>query len=727
MTPDPTSDADSAIDPRQFYSSASRSHAPVTPPKPKPDVAKSGTSPIVNIRSQSVPLNAVAESLEARWLALNFEISGRVVGPISGDNFNTFLPEVNDPDAQKCDGGKAAGKLLRKLGKAGDESQMYEPLVKYFESICPGAAFYDDSNYAFEVFEGQEIKPDINVYPSSGERKKEPRSRQIRDAMFEVKFKDESDPFNDNSPEFLKSSKESKLVLGQITNYAVCHQASEFRTHSFSALIFRTYMRLLRWDRAGVVVTEKLSFKDPSLHEYFARFSAATPCERGRDATVVPITTLPDDETGYTTYRVKQLLRCDQKLSLLRIVVGQKIYYISGDLAPGSSSPIGRSTRCVSAYCPEKKILVLLKDTWRVVSPTLKPEHEIYKKLHDHNVKNIPKVYGGADIGNVGRPDNHLTKTKAYLSYVPSSPDISLRTLCHYRIVLQYIEFELPKFRNVKELIIVVRDASIAQADAAILAKILHRDISVGNIMFKRDVEGNLQGYLIDWDLSLDLTLSETAVAQPERTGTWQFIAIRLLVKGTGNPPMHERLDDVESFFHLLTWMALRYTSHILSPATLTNKIHQNFDSNYQEDGLVYLSGERSKSLSSDELFTQAGFANKGIRRVLHRMRLVLRERYTDVEGTYEDDSDEELILGKQQDQSRKVKSLILLEDPQWLPKLLDDSLENPKSNWEINGERVDHELVALVRASWVGALKRKTGSNIHLEGSNKAARTSRA
>ena len=60
---------------------------------------------------------------------------------------------------------------------------------------------------------------------------------------------------------------------------------------------------------------------------------------------------------------------------------------------------------------PQKKNrLILLKVSWCVVSPTLKPEHKIYERLHEAKVKNIPEVYHGTDIGK--EDDLHTTQLK---------------------------------------------------------------------------------------------------------------------------------------------------------------------------------------------------------------------------------------------------------------------------------------------------------------------------
>ncbi|KAG6892770.1 hypothetical protein C0995_002455, partial [Termitomyces sp. Mi166 len=238
-------------------------------------------------------------------------------------------------------------------------------------------------------------------------------------------------------------------------------------------------MRLLRWDRSGVVVTKKILFNHRSLFVFFHQFSLATEADRGRDSTVTAA-----NLSLRESQNIRKLLGCNEEISLLKVSVDEKDYFISKTEILGSTSPIGRSTRCIKAFSPERNGLVLLKDSWRVLSPTLQPEHEIYKKLHDSHVTNIPEVYHGADIGD---DDHHATQTKLWLDKAVNPLGLTLRTHRHYRIVLEYLTFTLEEFEVTREMIEIVRDASIAHEQAVSLAKVLHRDISNGNIMFKRD------------------------------------------------------------------------------------------------------------------------------------------------------------------------------------------------------------------------------------------------
>ncbi|RDB19221.1 hypothetical protein Hypma_013558 [Hypsizygus marmoreus] len=87
--------------------------------------------------------------------------------------------------------------------------------------------------------------------------------------------------------------------------------------------------------------------------------------------------------------------------------------------------------------------------------------------------------------------------------------------------------------------------------------KVLHRDLSENNLMFKRK-EGEVKGILNDWDMAsfLDVTNKVRNTTAKHRTGTIPFMACDLLVD---DPPAHLYRHDLESFFYILVWAAILY------------------------------------------------------------------------------------------------------------------------------------------------------------------------
>ena len=137
------------------------------------------------------------------------------------------------------------------------------------------------------------------------------------------------------------------------------------------------------------------------------------------------------------------------------------------------------------------------------------PEHKIYERLHGKDVKNIARLKEGADILA------HKTITHEAVEMLSNKKFPKIRKFRHYRLALQDVGGDLRDFSSVEQLAKVIRDATIgkpmiskqrmdyltsnnlAHDDAFYDAGVLHRDISVGNIIILQ----NGTGLLVDWDL----------------------------------------------------------------------------------------------------------------------------------------------------------------------------------------------------------------------------------
>ncbi|TFK58617.1 hypothetical protein BDN72DRAFT_884187 [Pluteus cervinus] len=104
-----------------------------------------------------------------------------------------------------------------------------------------------------------------------------------------------------------------------------------------------------------------------------------------------------------------------------------------------------------------------------------------------------------------------------------------------------------------------------AHTDAYVKAGVLLRDVSAGNVMANLLKDGTVEGFLIDWDMAIEVDVQPGVLYVPERTGTWYFLAARLLSKkwDIQDPTKgHCRIDDIESFVHLLVYIASHFTPH---------------------------------------------------------------------------------------------------------------------------------------------------------------------
>ncbi|KAI5115007.1 hypothetical protein M0805_008182, partial [Coniferiporia weirii] len=190
--------------------------------------------------------------------------------------------------------------------------------------------------------------------------------------------------------------------------------------------------------------------------------------------------------------------------------------------------------------------------------------------------------------------NTHITLTQLFVDspWVYRSKDArDLHGYIHYRLVLGVVGREITSFRSSREMLIAIMDAIEAHGKAY-EAGILHRDISIGNIMITHDG----RGMLIDWDLAD--TVYEDGVIRYGRAGTWQFISAALLQ----NPHTKQHIysDDLESFLHVATYTSLLCTTNYSTDKRIyLTKYMQMFDEKVirQGAGFSYAIGGEKKLL----------------------------------------------------------------------------------------------------------------------------------
>ena len=118
-----------------------------------------------------------------------------------------------------------------------------------------------------------------------------------------VEFKrgNTSDPFHshDQLP-FEELFERTCATRGQTVLYSTRLQTHQFRTWAFSVGIFGKVARLFRWDRAGAIVLEPISYCEKGNHElaeFLCRFDLMDRVQRGWDPTVFDAT--PGEAAGF--------------------------------------------------------------------------------------------------------------------------------------------------------------------------------------------------------------------------------------------------------------------------------------------------------------------------------------------------------------------------------------------------------------------------------------------
>ncbi|KAM5544829.1 hypothetical protein V8D89_001727, partial [Ganoderma adspersum] len=277
----------------------------------------------------------------------------------------------------------------------------------------------------------------------------------------------------------------------------------------------------------------------------------------------------------------------------------------------------------------------IIKDAWRQL--VRRPENEFYRRLAiipPSERVGLPSIVCGGDLGekevrdwesalygtptptplsdvqhqtrlfSPASPLGSLSSPPASLSASTSSLQLPVhrpmqqtftwrqargakywhRERSHMRFVMGEVGRPITQFKSTKELATAFRDAMIGHRDAMRRGGVLHRDISVGNILIIDDPDEQEQfcGFIHDFDyssMSRDVpqgdisSLSATALTEllaaddvdeqlKERTGTFLFMSDDLLSPSTDAPVAHDIRHDIHSFYWVLLWVVLRHTAH---------------------------------------------------------------------------------------------------------------------------------------------------------------------
>ncbi|KAL0566099.1 hypothetical protein V5O48_015921 [Marasmius crinis-equi] len=442
----------------------------------------------------------------------------------------------------------------------------------------------------------------------------------------------------------------------------------QFRTHLWSFYFEATtgFARLLRWDRSGCIVSERFDARTANspLARFFFRLGRMTPAEMGFDDSVKCIKKDDLDEEAkealraleywktveYRVHKSEEGLRDDQRLALehplsaqdvLRIEVPDLITCLGDEDDFQDELPPGhlprRGTVGFPVYDPKDKRVYFLKDSWRALN--LPAEWGILKALQSAPLHPdgaslpppplcsspyIPSVVFDGVLPTQGRSkkgDPHRTLT-ADFALAPwnknkgrgghlNLPDLDARV--HQRFCLAEVCHPLSRFGTTKELTTAVCDA-IEGHQHAYQKGYLHRDISYGNVMFVRRCSATRElswcGLLLDWDMAL--TLDDVNARHNERMGTAPYVSIKQLTFTPIPRRPHNVSDDLESFYWLLLFVALRWCRWNQGPCGLERILEAVFNDSEAQD-YISAGGHVHRTVNGGKYKTQ--IAGHGFRR----------------------------------------------------------------------------------------------------------------
>lgn len=287
--------------------------------------------------------------------------------------------------------------------------------------------------------------------------------------------------------EFLRLHTAARQTLGQMTEYVSKVLRRQHRTHFFVVFVLRGRARIVRWDRAGAIISTPINFAQDSrlLHEFIWRYACMNEAQRGYDPTVVLATeeeiaamrdcAAPNDwadryrngaigQPGWPIYKItmrnedlidERLLQpiaddidpseCQSEPyeGTPTFVVG-KAYFASDSMA-------GRGTRCFIAYEVARNRLVFLKDYWRPRVDMILAEGATLKKLRTSGVQYVPTPVASGDVYSGGMTPQ-TSETQSLLSKDERTGRDHV-ALIHNRLVVKEIGRPLADHEDALQLV----------------------------------------------------------------------------------------------------------------------------------------------------------------------------------------------------------------------------------------------------------------------------------
>ncbi|KAJ7475869.1 hypothetical protein FB451DRAFT_1397263 [Mycena latifolia] len=481
------------------------------------------------------------------------------------------------------------------------EKQMYTPLEEYLTASVqkfppkerPSFARTDTTSFPVidETLRLHHTSPDMTATFPGANPPQAPASWTWADpsTIVEMKLKEYQDPVDEKNG--LRVGKEHGRTLAQLAVNA-CNMLMQSRgCFVFIVGIYGTNARLFRFDRTGVIASQSFNWatQHTILPKFFwrlchpelpyARIAGSDPTisfptkeEKksmyGKFCQVTGISFEQDTferETADSRWIQAQF---DNKKLVRCFTVGEPIYRCTGLFS--------RATRVDKVLVEDdpKPALYALKDSWG--QNCRRPESEFYEILQPAGMTapfGVAQCRGGFNLHKDRAEDGIYTTISATARNELDAVERGRRRTLTYPV-----GNKLTEFSSTRQLVQGFMDA-IKGHKSLHDRGILHRDISIGNVLFV-DNRSKLEytTFLTDLDYSeitaehleqvkkdyphlFNDTLLDTLKNLKDRTGTFRFLAMEL-IKSAGNPPLHHLKHDLESFYWLLVWILLRHTEH---------------------------------------------------------------------------------------------------------------------------------------------------------------------
>ena len=263
----------------------------------------------------------------------------------------------------------------------------------------------------------------------------------------------------------LEATDKGRDVAKQVTAYLAKMHNRQHRLFSLFLFANAGYFRIIRMDRAGLIVSDKRLWDESDrfrdLDDVLHRFDNLPPEAQGLDSTVRPV----PKEDAILEARARAALEpyvppYKRELPVLEMKVpvdsgatsGWRSFYV---WAPEryACGICTRATLSCPAWCPRENKVFFLKDSWRPLSA--EREADVIRQLNEHGVRYAPALVCGGDL-----PDQQ-TVTHLYLGdehHIGEDEACRPTPRVHHRLVEHFYR-PLWEFRSSRHLLQILNNA----------------------------------------------------------------------------------------------------------------------------------------------------------------------------------------------------------------------------------------------------------------------------
>ncbi|KAJ7750412.1 hypothetical protein DFH07DRAFT_827647 [Mycena maculata] len=309
-----------------------------------------------------------------------------------------------------------------------------------------------------------------------------------------------------------------------------------------------TEIRILRFDRAGCYYSRRIDY-----HKEAVFFVKLVVLLSSFNEELLGFDTSIYWEHGHRFMRMKPAEVFDHETKAWKANTEELLFTVDDKPVFSRRTIRSRGTVCWSAKHKGKTYIV--KDYWRAQGRA--KESLFLRELA--GVKGVGQMFTYQDDRESVRAGRGFVDAADMVSDDGEKPVLDRWST---RVVLPKYGDTLDKAGSARQLLCAIRDILEGHIESVLDKQILHRDISLGNLLLSPfDFE---EAVLIDWDLAKRMRelIAGQATEGDSRTGTRAFQSVKVLY---GSPDLlkhHDHMDDLESIYYVLYTILHGYDLH---------------------------------------------------------------------------------------------------------------------------------------------------------------------